>query len=133
MQENPRPFCPECEDPRELEALHRRGFLRAVGTSTASLLALGGTASIAVGADETKTKAEKAPKPAEGLVKELFASLSDDQKKAVALPYDYGVVKGKGTPARLRTYNAAIGNTTIGKTYAKAQQELIERILKAIC
>jgi hypothetical protein len=133
MSDNPRPYCPECDDqPDQPETLDRRNFIRVVGGSTAalSLAGLAGGVSLAR-ADETKKTDEKAPKPAEALVKELYASLTDDQKKELILPWDHGSRGGKATPTRLRMYNSPIGRP-IGVTYTKAQQELIERIIKAI-
>ena len=62
-------------------------------------------------------------------MRELYATMSDDQKKEVVLPYDHG---GK-SPTRLRMYNRPIGDKAIGRVYTRPQQELVERILKAMC
>src|SRR5262245_4639973 len=114
----PRP-CPECED-LSVPAVGRRDFLRAVGAG-AAVAAAGAPALRA--ASETKT-----PKPAEALILELYSSLKDEQKKAIAVPLDHG---GK-TPTRLATYNSADRNQKIGDNYTKAQQELIEQIVKSV-
>jgi hypothetical protein len=134
MLEDAKPFCPECEGLVEQpDGVDRRDFMRVVGR-TAAAVTLGGVAArvpATLAADDKTKPAEKAAKPAEDLVKELFASLDADQKKAVVLPWDY-TLRGSKTPARLGMYNAAIEKRFIGDTYTKAQQELIERILKAI-
>ncbi len=130
MSEFQKPNCPDCE---ELEAVDRRGFIRTVSGSTAGLVAAGAVAANVphVLADVPAAAAKRTPKPAEALVRELYASLNDDQKKAAVYPWNH---KGSGqTPTRLGMYNRAIfGQHTIGKTYNKQQQELVERILKSI-
>jgi uncharacterized protein DUF3500 len=131
MQENETPFCPECADgPEAVETpqLDRRGFIRVAG-GAAGLLAVGSVPAVARAARETP---KAAAKPAESLVRELHAGLSDEQKKQVVLPWDAGVKNGRGRPMRLGMYNSAIQNKKIGDVYTKPQQELIERILKAI-
>ncbi len=114
MSENPTP-CPECLDP---EALHRRDFIRAAGGAAAALT-LAGT----VAAPRLRARQDKAPNPAEDLVKELYATLTSDQKKIVVRPWD--------SPKRSKFFNAPMGKK-IGDAYTKAQQELLERILEAI-
>jgi hypothetical protein len=139
MPENVKPFCPECgEHVEQAEALDRRGFIRTVGERAAGLLALGGLAARApslLAADKTPVAAaalradERVIRPAEALVQELYTSLTSDQKKDVLMPWNH---TGKGgIPTRLGMYNAAIGKR-IGDVYTKPQQELIERILRAI-
>lgn len=134
MLEPTQPHCPECEATLEQpEAVDRRNFIRVIGERASALLALsgltaGGTRLIA--ADEPKATTSTRPaKPAEDLVRELFATMTSDQKKDLVLAYDHGA--GKGTPTRMKMYNAAIGKK-IGDSYTAAQQELIERILRAI-
>jgi hypothetical protein len=105
----------------------RRAFLRVAGLGTASLLGLRGLPATA--AEEKAKPAERTTKPAEDLVRELYATFSDDQKKTLVLPYDHG----RGTPSRLRMYNSPFNNQAIGRAYTKPQQELIERILKSMC
>ncbi|MGE3808620.1 MAG: DUF3500 domain-containing protein [Gemmataceae bacterium] len=119
-----RPNCPECTDDFD-----RRDFLRAVGTGAA---ALGVSPVLAADApDASKADKPKNTKPAEDLIRELFAGLDDKQKEQLVLPWNHGGENG-GLPTRLRTYNAATMGRTIGKNYTKPQQELVERILKAI-
>ena len=112
--------CPECEDPAL--ALDRRNFIRVVG-GAAAVAATVGVPAIA------RARREQA-KPAEALIQELFAGLSDEQKKKVVLPFDHGT-KG-GIPTRLGMYNAAAAGVKIGTVYTKKQQELIDRIVKSM-
>jgi hypothetical protein len=133
MSENARPYCPECDDQPDQPALDRRHFIRVLGGQTAAAVTLAGLGSAVppARADEVKPKTDDKPGPAEALVKELYAGLSGDQKKELVLPWDHGTRDGKGRPTRLRMYNQPIGRP-IGVTYTKPQEELIERILKAI-
>ena len=57
-------------------------------------------------------------KPAEGLVRELFATLTPEQKTAMVLPWDHGADKG-GVPTRLKTHNSAPLGTKIGEAFTK--------------
>lgn len=123
------PYCPECDEafdfPEPLP-VDRRGFLRVAGGTAA--VALLGTAASAAAPTPTKK-----PKPAEDLIKELYATLKDDQKKKLVYAYDHGG-GGKGRrPTRLGMYNAAIMKIRICDVYTKAQQELLERIVKSMC
>jgi hypothetical protein len=61
---------------------------------------------------------------AEDFVKELFGGLSDDQKKAVVKPWNH--------PARMSVNPNKALDKTIGAVYTKTQQELVERIARAI-
>jgi hypothetical protein len=133
MSDNARPYCPECDDQFDEPALDRRRFIRVLGGQTAAAVTVAGLAGAGTAsrADEVKPKADDKPGPAEALVKELYAGLSDDQKKELVLPWDHGTRDGKGLATRLRMHNQPIGRP-IGVTYTKAQQEVIERILKAI-
>jgi hypothetical protein len=125
MAENTRPNCPECAEPLDpTPALHRRHFMRVLGGSTAAL-ALGAPRLLA------DVKAAEKPTPAEALVKDLFATLSSEQKQELILPWDDGAGQGR-LPTRMRMYNAPIQGKKIGDSYTKAQQELIERTLKAL-
>jgi len=111
----------------EHEALDRRNFFRVAGGSAAAL---------SLAASVKVARADQAPvakpaKPAEDLVKELYQGLSEEQKKAIVLPWDHGSNGGKDTPTRGRMYNGPVGRK-IGDIYTKPQQELVERILRAI-
>src|SRR5262245_26620479 len=113
------PTCPECS------SLDRRTFLRT--------LALGGAALAAGWAPVLPpgtVRAEPGPMPrvvntnAEDLVKELYAGLTDDQKKAVVKPWDH--------PARLSVNPNRALDKSIGTVYTKAQQDLVQRIVRDI-
>jgi hypothetical protein len=97
------------------------------GTSAA--LALGSAAGTAP-VQGAAAPARK-PKPAEELVKELHASLTERQKRRVVLDWDF-TGRRRRIPARLGMYNSPIEGIRIGRVYTKPQQELIVRILKAI-
>ncbi|MDX1944748.1 MAG: DUF3500 domain-containing protein [Pirellulaceae bacterium] len=117
-------YCPECDEGFDLpEVRSRRSFLSAIGAS-AAVLAAGG---VARGDEKPTTKLST--KPAEGLVKELFATLSEDQQKNLVMPFNHG---GDATPTRLKTFNAPIGGKRIADNYTKAQQDLCRQILVSI-
>lgn len=103
--------CPECGDKVPAEAVDRRDFLR----GAAAMAALAAMPAVAQDAKPDKT--------AEALIQELYTSVSDEQKKDVVLPFD--------SDARLKIYNAALGKP-IGQAYTKPQQELVQRILRAL-
>ena len=120
MDQAPRPGCSDCLD------FDRRGFL---GTLGLGALAGGLTPTLARAADApTKTAAVK---PAEGMIRELFATLSSEQKASLVYPWDHG--KDGGIPTRLRMVNAPHFGKRIGETYTKPQQELCHQIFRSIC
>jgi hypothetical protein len=96
----------------------RRRFLRTLGQ--AAIFATGNLG----------TAAATSTKPAEELVKELFSTLTAEQKQTVVLPWDY--VSKKGGPARLAMTDTPI-NRRIGEILLNPQQELVERIFRALC
>ena len=106
--------CPDCDS-----SLDRRTFLAttaaaAIATSASSLL---------VG-----DMLQAAPKPsstAEGIVREFYATLSDEQKKEVALPWD---------DSRRTKINANwhVTKAQIDTFFTKAQQDRIQRIVKGV-
>ena len=118
------PSCPECVTGAPIG---RRDFIRVLGT-TAAVAAVGGLTPL------QRATAARAAKQAEAeaLVFELFATLSDDQKKKVVRAWDHGVKDGKGTPTRLGTANAALDKLMIGTEYNKKQVELLDKIFRAI-
>jgi hypothetical protein len=122
------PYCPECDeafDFPEPPAVNRRGFIRgAAGAAAAAALAG------PVLADTPEPGKKRMP--AEELIKELFSTLKDDQKKKLVYPFNHG--EGRGRRAtRLGMYNAAILGVQIGSVYTRPQQELVERIIKSMC
>lgn len=117
-------YCPECDD--GLDHPHvpsRRMFLRTIGSAAALAV---GAASLARGEQAAKSE----PKPAEGMIRELYATLSDDQKKTVVLPYDQDAENGM--PTRQRTFNAPVNGKRIADNYTKAQQDLLKQIVRSI-
>jgi hypothetical protein len=116
MRKNAGRACPECGESVPAEPIDRRRFLRVAGGGAAAV-ALAGKA---WGQDKP---AEKPDRSAEEMIKELYAGLSEDQRKAVVHPFD--------DAGRLKIYNKAVG-ATIGKAYTKPQQELVQRILRSI-
>ncbi len=116
-------YCPECDEGFELPKMRsRREFLLAMGAA-ASVAA---TATSRGQADDAKA----APKPAEGLIRELHATLSEDQKKNLIQPYDHGASEGR--PTRQRTFNSAFNEKLIAENYTKPQRELVQRIVRSI-
>jgi hypothetical protein len=111
--------CPECD------GLDRRDFIRTLALGGAALAA--GSPSILL---PGSLHAGRAPMPrvantvAEDLVKELFAGLTDEQKKAVVKPWSHRARKSVNP-------NQAL-DKRIGTVYTKAQLGLIERIVRAI-
>jgi len=123
MLNETRYYCPECDEGFELPQVRsRREFLRAIG-ATAALATVGTSA--------RRARGDAPPKPAETLIRELYSTLSADQKSELVLPYDHGT---EGHPTRKKTYNAPpLGaEKRISNTYTKPQQDLIQRTLKAI-
>lgn len=125
-------LCPECELPYESE-VPRRGFLQAMGAGAAVVLAGGTATSSALAFDEKAPEKRGTPKPAEALIKELHASLDDEQKKTLVLPWNHGADGNGKSPSRHGMYNRPFQNQRIGDVYSKPQQELVDRILHAIC
>lgn len=122
-------YCPECDDGRDHEGgmpnRSRRDFLRTLGGGTVALVAGGVLNTRLLAAEGVERKAG----PAEDLIRELYASLDDKQKKEVVQPWDHA---GDGRPTRLSTFNAAPLNKKIADTYTPAQQDLVKKTLKAI-
>jgi len=121
MFETQKPYCPECNDS---EGLDRRGF---IGTTVSGVVAVGALGSVPA-ALRAQNPAQPAPqprpaKPAEGLIRELYSTLNEEQRRAVVFPWDDARRRGM--------FNAPFG-ANIARTYTAAQQELTQRILRAI-
>ncbi|HEY2893317.1 MAG TPA: DUF3500 domain-containing protein, partial [Pirellulales bacterium] len=119
-------YCPECDEGFDLpEVRTRRDFFKSMG-GAAAVAAMGGTFG-----RTTRGEEKSSPKPAEELIRELYSTLSSDQKEELVLPYDHGT---EGHPTRKKTFNApALGaEKRISSTYTKPQQDLIKRTLRAI-
>jgi len=130
MSDTPKPACPECAG--DLPELDRRHFL----LTAAGAAALGAAPSVVFAEarkDEAPAQApQKKARPAEELIRELFAGLSEEQKKAVVLPFDHGAGKDKKATRLSIAPNRALLGKTIEKNYTKPQQELIERIIQSV-
>ncbi|MEX2174689.1 MAG: DUF3500 domain-containing protein [Pirellulaceae bacterium] len=126
MLNETRYYCPECDEGFVLPPVRsRRGFLQTLG---------GAAALVAAGSGLSRVRAEDQPattaKPAEGLIRELHATLTPEQKKELILPYDHGNEGGR--PTRQRTFNSAVNDKRIADSYTKPQQELVGRIVRSI-
>ena len=130
MNEQQRINCTDCDAP---DGVGRREFLLAAGGVAATLAGLQLMPSRAMAqAPAAATPAVRAARPAEYLVQELFASLSDEQKRRVVYDWNHGNANNQ-TPTRKRMYNAPIfAAHNIGAVYTPAQRELNQRILRAI-
>jgi len=118
-------ICPECSaNVAPISGLARRDFIRAVGV-------MGGAALLPIGAKAAPADKPRTAKPAESLVREFHATLTDEQKKAMVLPWNHGAEKG-GQPTRLKTHNAAPLGKKLGEQFTKPQQDLIRTTFKAI-
>jgi len=133
MADHQHDFCPDCEEGElELNGLDRRSFIRAAGTGFA---AVAGSSAVVLPRQTLAEKPKPKAKPAEALIRELHATLSDEQKKELVLPWDHGASKNnrrRSRPSRLRTYNRALLGKRIADHYTKPQQELVKKILRSI-
>jgi Protein of unknown function (DUF3500) len=120
-------YCPDCDDGSDTpHSLSRRSFFRQISGGAA--VALATTALPAAFTAESAAKA--APKPAENLIRELYATLSAEQKTSLVLPWNH---QGKdGQLSRLGSYNSAYNGKRIGKEYTKPQQDLVQQALRSI-
>jgi len=117
-------YCPNCDDGSEFVfSPSRRQFVRALGLGAAALTSLGKLDSFA------QEASAKAPKPAEDMIRELFASLSPEQKGKLVFPWDH---QGPNGISRLGTYNSPFNGMRIGAEYSKDQQQLVRRILESV-
>lgn len=111
--------CPECT------GFDRRDFVRTLAVGGAALAAGG-----AVISPRNVFAGELGPMPrvvntvAEDLVKELYAGLDASQKKAIVKPWEHAARKSVNP-------NKAL-DKKIGAVLTKNQQELVERIVKAM-
>jgi hypothetical protein len=108
------------------DGVERRDFLRLVG---------GGAATLAIGGATPRLLADQpasaTARPAEALVQEFFAGLSVEQRRHVVLPWHHAS-RDRQTPTRLRMTDIPF-TRRIGELLRQPQQELVERILRALC
>ena len=124
MSDRQSPNCPECHD-----SVDRRDFLRVI--RGAATLAVGGALSTAVprslfGAEPPAAAPPmpKAPRPAEGLCKELFGTLTADQKRQVLSPWN--------KPNRLPLLQRSDERSARPGLCTQPQRELLDRIMKSM-
>lgn len=129
MSENTKPLCPECDE--QPEAVDRRNFIRVVSGSAAGLVAAGSLAASAPQLLANVTPAARAPRPAEAMIREMYASLSNEQRRTTVYPWDHPHPRLRNYAARHGMYNAAFARN-IGESYTAAQRELCQRILRSI-
>ncbi len=125
MSTDESPFCPECAEFDQPEVVDRRNFIRVVGSCAATALVSGGAVAMipALSGAQNPAPGNRAPRPAEALVRELHASLTADQRQRLVLPWNH--------PSRQRIFNTAM-NARIGDIFTRPQQELLDRIMRAI-
>src|SRR5215212_6610818 len=114
------PQCPECSEP---EAVDRRDFMRVVGGTAVVLAGATLTPIATAGPHHVPFQVMPRPRPAEGLCRELWSTLTNDQKRQLVLPWD--------SPNRTRFFNAPM-NVRISAVYTRGQQELLQEIMRAI-
>jgi hypothetical protein len=120
-------FCPECaETASALPSTGRREFIRVLTGGAMGIGLAGGSTPLRAAAAEST----RAAKPAESLVRELFSTLSAEQKAAVVLPWAQGAESG--TPARLKTHNGPPLGKKLGEQFTKPQQDLIRETFRSI-
>jgi hypothetical protein len=104
-----------------------------LGGTAASFLA-GGTVepqlANAAAAPEPQVIPRTGPKPAEEMVRELYTSLTAQQRAQVVYPWNHGQ-SGSQLPTRLRFFNQAFG-PTITSALTPAQRDLSQQILRAV-
>jgi hypothetical protein len=104
--------CPDCT------SLSRRDFMLATGTAAA-------VASLPLVGGHTASAAPTRDSDAEGAVRRLFDSLSDEQKKVVALPFD-DKLRLKVNP------NWKITKASVGTFFDKDQQETVREVFRGV-
>ncbi len=112
------PRCPDCSQSGSID---RRKFLK----TTAVAGAMAASSGLLLPADARAADKAAAQSQPETLVKQLFGSLTDQQKKAVAFPFDH----------ELRSKidnNWFITKSRVGKDFNADQQQLILDIFKGL-
>jgi len=127
MIEQAKVECPDCD------TLGRRDFIALAGGTAVTLAGLQLVPQLAIAQPATAAQPAQPAraKPAEALIRELYESLTEQQRGQVVMPFDHRIGNSQ-TPARLGMYNASLNANNIGMVYTRAQKELNERILRAI-
>jgi hypothetical protein len=130
MSEQAKTQCPECDVP---QGVGRRDFLMTVGGTAVTLASLQAVGKISAQQAAPAAQSERAVRPAEAMIRELFSGLTAAQRAQVVLPWNHGG-ENSATPTRKRMYNAPIfSDRNIGTVYTRAQQDLNQRIIRSIC
>ena len=114
-----REICPECAP-----ATSRRSFLKTAGVTAAVVAATGAGGMGSALAALRVPKGGKVAKAEENVLR-LYDSLSDEQRKIAALPFD-------DPRAQRISANWQIIKPNIGEFYSKDQQEIIHEILRGV-
>jgi hypothetical protein len=116
MNPQDRQICPDCDT-----TLDRRGFMRTVGSA-----ALVGAAAPALLSSRLVQAAPTPKSGAETAVARFYASLSEDQKKTIAFPFDHEL-------RRKISANWHVTDAKIGKEfYSNDQRAMIDEIIKGV-
>ena len=121
--------CPDCVD------MDRRDFVSYLGRGAVAFSALSPLAALAAEGEKAASAPKviaKPEKPAEALIRELYASFSSEQKQTLVYPWDHGA-SATERPTRTKMVNGPHFDKKIGASYTKPQQELCQQILRAIC
>lgn len=120
-------YCPECDNGLDVSpAQNRRQFFQSV-TAGAAAVGVAGVLPQIVSADAPAERRQATP--AEGMIRELFGTLSAEQRRNLVYPWDHG---NRNAPSRLATYNSPFQNKRIADNYTPAQKELVQRIFRSI-
>src|SRR5262249_20716543 len=100
---------------------------------TAVSMAVGGAVAPRLLAEQAPAQPAPAPvpRPAEALIQELYQGLTEAQRRSVVYPWDHGATQTQ-LPVPPRMFNQAYGQRA-SQVYTRPQQELIQRIVRAIC
>ncbi|MGF1582927.1 MAG: DUF3500 domain-containing protein, partial [Gemmataceae bacterium] len=118
--------CPDCHEMTNAQ-LDRRKFVGVVGGAAVLPCAI---PTGALSDEPSAAPGRRNSRPAEALIRELYAGMNSWQREHLVYPWNHGAENNR-TPTRLRMYNSSLGEP-IGDSYTRAQRELVERILKAI-
>lgn len=115
MQNPPIRRCPECE---EVESMTRREFLQAAGSAVVAASAVAAASAL---------PAQAAPRvgAAEQLVKELYNTLTTEQKRQIVLPWE-------SARRTMVAANWAIVDPSIREVFTPDQKEIVRAIFKAV-
>lgn len=130
MQKESPFYCPECDDGTDhSQHQSRRQFMGVVGAGAVAAAAGGALPVSPVSAVAPPPAQRRRPVPAEGLIRELYESMSNEQRQNLVFPWNHGT---PNNPTRQRTFNSAFQNRRIAENYTRPQQDLVRRIFRSI-